>query len=1069
MKSGKKNKFSLIVMSMLLIVGVLCSLVFANANLVFAKEVFTNPITNNTFKQSSESDSIASLTGWSSISYDGYNSSLYKSGSVKRTSMQKAEDADDGKTLWNRFKLIEAPSAYMEDEEETYLMLNSFDGLGRLGYKTSSKFTLESNSYYSITITYKTTKASSSYGDSDSFASIYLKNLSNSEIKTENKFETLTTNNAWDNRTFFIETSPYTNESLELQLWVGGENKSDVCRGAVFFNDVKVARYTESSFQTAYEDADDSKKSLISLTDYQELTSVENNGFENGLINEITGWTSLGTIASNDAIKQISFSSFAHNDIENPKSNNSKSNNKALFIYSENGAREIGVQSSTLTLQANRYYLLSVWAKSDCNIGDGGIIQLVKIDNKGKADSSIASSLKVSTTVSDDNNYRNGWTNYSIYIHTANFEETQVALQLKLNSEGYVFFDDVNLKQISSSNYTTGSKGSNCVAVDLLKNATAGLITNYTFDVASYEGNELTYPLTPSNWTLNEHQDYENFFAGVVNTGDIEAVKANHPTFPSITNYDSINQNYVLAIGSENTQNKVTYTSDEFSLSKSSNYLLTFYTNSIYAVKGTNAKASLKVLNDDLVIYEFNDINTNSNWEKYSLYISTGLNSGSFKVELNFENIRGYIFFDAIKLDTTSTVLEEDKLNNIYAIDLNKDLLKNINNWDITANTNDYIISQNEQGLNIETLDDIKLTLTSTNKITLSSNSFYKITVLAKTTILDGIEGGARFGVLIDKEEDSMTEIVEANGFKKYYIFIKTGESEVDIRLVIGLGSDTTALTAIVDFKNLELTELENEEAYTTDYTNATDSSDNVKQISLSSTENNNDNDNDNSDNDNDHTDNHINSGSIWMAISSSITAVALIIALVGFTVRKINWKKPSSKKKNTSSYDRRKTLEKGLSAKEQIELRKQMLEELKSDLAKEEETYNQAKANTDKQIDEIANSLNADVQGYKEQLKELDKQDDEITQEHNAKIAIDKRATTSSEDKEFNKKIADIEKQENAIKAKIEKLEAATEKKINKLQFELDYKKVRVDEIKNEINELNEEIKEISSTNNYK
>ena len=106
MKSGKKNKFSLIVMSMLLIVGVLCSLVFANANLVFAKEVFTNPITNNTFKQSSESDSIASLTGWSSISYDGYNSSLYKSGSVKRTSMQKAEDADDGKTLWNRFKLI---------------------------------------------------------------------------------------------------------------------------------------------------------------------------------------------------------------------------------------------------------------------------------------------------------------------------------------------------------------------------------------------------------------------------------------------------------------------------------------------------------------------------------------------------------------------------------------------------------------------------------------------------------------------------------------------------------------------------------------------------------------------------------------------------------------------------------------------------------------------------------------------------------------------------------------------------------------------------------------------------
>ena len=42
MKSCKKNKFGLIVMAMLLVVGVLCSLVFANANLVFAKEVFTN-------------------------------------------------------------------------------------------------------------------------------------------------------------------------------------------------------------------------------------------------------------------------------------------------------------------------------------------------------------------------------------------------------------------------------------------------------------------------------------------------------------------------------------------------------------------------------------------------------------------------------------------------------------------------------------------------------------------------------------------------------------------------------------------------------------------------------------------------------------------------------------------------------------------------------------------------------------------------------------------------------------------------------------------------------------------
>ena len=1065
MKSCKKNKFGLIVMAMLLVVGVLCSLVFANANLVFAKEVFTNPITNNTFKQTSDSDSIASLNGWSYISYDGYDSKLYKSGAVKNSSMKKLEDeGDNGKALWDRFKLVEAPSSYSGDVEETYLMINSFDDLGRLGYK-STKFSLDANSYYSITITYKTTKASNDYGDSDSFASIYLKNLSNSKIETENKFERKTTNNAWDNLTFFVETSPYTSESLELQLWVGGESATDLCKGSVFFKDVKVSRYTESAFTTAFNDADEDKRSLISLTDYNELTSVENNGFENGSINTITGWTQLNPLKGNDALKQISFSSFAYKDIENPKSNNSKSNTKALFMYQED-AKEMGIQSSTLTLDPNRYYLLSVWAKSDCNIGDGGIIQLVKIDNKGKADSSIANALKVSTTVSDDNNYRNGWINYSIYIHTANFEQTKVAVQLKLNSEGYVFFDDVNLKQISATNYATGSKGSNAVSVDLLNNQTSGLITNYTFDVANYEGNDLTYPLTPSNWTLNEHNDYENYFAGVVNTGEIDKVKVNHPTFPSVTNYNTVNSNYILAMGSKNVQTKLVYTSEEFSLSKSTSYLLNFYVNSIYASKGTNAKATLKVLNDDLVIYEFDNFNTNSNWEKYSLYISTGMFSGSFKIELSFENIKGYIFFDAIDLNTTSNVLEEDALNNIYAIDLSKDLLKNLDNWTISANTNDYKVTKNAQGLNLETLDDIKLTLTSNNKITLASNSFYKITVLAKTTIADGVKGGARFGVLINDEEDSMAEIVEENGFSKYYIYIQTGESELNIKLVIGLGSNDNALTAIADFKDLEITQIDNEENYNSDYTNTTNSSDNVKQITLKSDNNNEDNENNDEDNSSSSSNNSVN---VWMAISSSITAVALIIALIGFAVRKIKWKRPESRKKSTSSYDRRKTLEKGLSAKEQIELRKQMIEDLKSDLQKEEDLYNQAKATTDKQIDDIANALNENVQEYKEQLKELDKKDDEITQAHNAKIAVDKRATTSIEDKEFNKQISDIEKQENIIKSKIEKLEAVAEKKINKLQFELEYKQVRVDEIKNEINELNEEIKEISLTNNYK
>ena len=67
-----------------------------------------------------------------------------------------------------------------------------------------------------------------------------------------------------------------------------------------------------------------------------------------------------------------------------------------------------------------------------------------------------------------------------------------------------------------------------------------------------------------------------------------------------------------------------------------------------------------------------------------------------------------------------------------------------------------------------------------------------------------------------------------------------------------------------------------------------------------------------------------------WVLTSSLITGLAIIIALVGYFIRKINFRKAPKIKTN---YDRRKTLDVELDKKERIQMRQSMIEELKLQL----------------------------------------------------------------------------------------------------------------------------------------
>ena len=1101
MKLGKKSRLNSVICAFILVVSLACSTFLTGITSIFyAKEEFKNPISNYQFSQSSNSEFITTLNNWTKVTYDSYDADNYNSGAVKWSSLQSSEDESEAE-LWDDFKLIEAPGQVIDDTEyDSYLMINAYKEAGRLGYKTSSSFPLDANSYYSIEVTYKTIKATNEKGTSDSFASIYLKGLSNEDLADSSKFENLTTYdsaseaNLWATRTFYIATSPYAGENLNLELWLGGENSSQTCQGSVFFSHVDVQRYTESSFNTAVQGINaDPTKSLIDLdNDYISLDLIENADFEDGIIYSVPNWTPIHTsMTEDDRIQTINYSGFSHGTISNPKSNESLNNEKGLFMYLENEGN-LSMQSSPFTLNKNGYYLISIWANCNSGASNKPSIQLVNLDENNEFKSNAGNPLSIATTISsaDANNNRNGWLKYSIYVHTDNFQNAKLAIRLNL-TEGYVFFDEVEFKQISMTNYSNGASGSNSTTVDLSSNTSSSLVSNSNFNSISYEGNQPSFPAKATGWTVNNHEDYENYIAGVISTNalDFSDNASNYPNLSNPGNFNELDSNFVLAMGCNSLENDIVLKSNSFELTSKTKYLLTFMAKTQIVELGENAIISFRIYNDQTTIYKVQNI-TNSNWEKYSLELNTGMSSGSFNIELKIQNVKGYVFFDEIDLNTAPDTFTEG--NNHSVVELNSALTDSKDNWNLTSESTNgqfilgttsaeagkfdeslsfkgienpsYIDSNNKEILYIHNENEDFVELTSKTSYSLTAGNYYIVSVYVQTQEILG--NGATFKVVYGEKEESFENIISNTAYSKYYFFISPEEATT-LNIAIGLGTEENLSMGTAFFDVLTIEELTSEATFETTFEEVSTHSDNVKKVVIATETTDDKTEDGDHDHDHDHEDgdshDHNDPANVWLAVSSSITALALIIALVGFSVRKIKGKK-HTKTKVANNYDRRKTLDKDMDKRERIELRKVMIEDLKKELATELDKFNEYKLSVEKQIEEMKNEAVESIKPIRAEMQKLDKEQDAIEQEHNAKIAVDKRSTTPEEDKTFNKKVKDLEKQQTSLRIKIDKIEAELERKISKLQFNLDLKKMKQDEINDQINSLKEEIADISN-----
>ncbi len=397
---------------------------------------------------------------------------------------------------------------------------------------------------------------------------------------------------------------------------------------------------------------------------------------------------------------------------------------KTAYLINASQNSQYYVTSAPFTVSANGYYRISLWVKTvDVKTTSGAYVYLINNDD----DNATLSSFTAINT-KDFDEYTNDWCELTFYVRGANDKDTSLSLKLALGTgnrwaattlaKGSVYFANTNMTLINYSAFSGATTGTYVKSVDL-SSSTKYTFTNGDFDTYDQTDDKLdpakalseqTVAAQPSSWSISDskleiNSTESSLVAGVValeKEGD-DNLYFNHstqtsavlPHIPAATfdafygdetsssylskeNLDTINGANMLVISSKDSEKyAIGYTSNSFSLSSNTRYMLSVYVKTIGA---TNASVFLtgETSTDANSSNYFKIANTSdTGWTKYSYYIEVGSASVSLKlnvwlgydvdhVEVEGENddkkaenakSSGAVFFDHVVLNS----IDEEK------------------------------------------------------------------------------------------------------------------------------------------------------------------------------------------------------------------------------------------------------------------------------------------------------------------------------------------------------------------------------------------------------------------------
>lgn len=338
--------------------------------------------------------------------------------------------------------------------------------------------------------------------------------------------------------------------------------------------------------------------------------------------------------------------------------------------------------------------------------------------------------------------------------------------------------------------------------------------------------------------------------------------------------------------------------------------------------------------------------------------------------------------------------------------------------------------------------------LKSIDTYELEENSYYEFSVWMKTSDLVGTDNnfGAYFELVTIDDDGNIIENsnnknkfsdiniteTEDNGWVKYSIYV-LAEVKQKVKVLLGLGSEENLVSGSVYFDDLRIVEIDELEYSSVKQDKTTLVSKVIEEPKEDDSSNNGENKNDE------------NSINIWALLSSIILVIALILAIVGYTIRKIP--KNKIQKIKAGEYEKSPFAVDENEIKRELRLiREKKVEDINTELNKLEQQKQQISVEYEEKTNAVQDEKEKNKL-YIEQTKEINKIDKQINYLSSALTYItDPVNIRNEENKEINErkkqskdeflKLKQEEYKREQAKLNEENLEETTSKKNKKGKY---------------------------------
>ncbi|MBO5229565.1 MAG: hypothetical protein J6B20_02100 [Clostridia bacterium] len=752
-----------------------------------------------------------------------------------------------------------------------YVIINSTPNMATKGCYTTSSITLSANSYYLISVEYYVVEQANKDADNTNYAFGTFA-LNDMEI-------TLLPQDKWDVATFYITTDKLATATVTPALHFGSNDKNAL--GGIYFDKFTVSAVSANKFNSELADRNASTSYRHDFTQKDETAlHAEFNNEDFTPSHATASADSYNNIVTSSIPDKLNFADrkyFYHKDGDV---------GEVMLIKANNSNASLVLEDYTFQPKPHETYMFQFYSIATAAADFGGFYFMI-----GETAQQI--------TNLTDYPHHNGWQLNTIFFVAGQNLNQEYTLKFTLNSSdsttGWACIDEFKIYKVNGSYasdnataigvHDTYDQNADTETLDI---ANGNFNQGKTADSVNAANSSYPYPLVANDWTTNNNAN------GIVNLHASlwDERFGSHPNYPA----NSTDNNHVYMM--HNSKNQINIlTSPIVTTTTGSTTYISFdaYSTTAAATRAYILTAETDEegnLTNEIVLKDILNINDNQ-WHHYQFEVIENKFASSRNYYLRFEmQGTGYAYIDNVRTlqspadqQTTSATID---LNNTLAI---------TEVWQTTDTTVDFYVNATPNGLTLENINQQKTTIQNSFGYNLTADEYYEIVIKARGN--NAHLGLNNYDGLLAVTTDAVEP--EATFEYKVYLQPKEGTTTINLQIILGDVSeddttaqrvdgdifiDSIAIDTITEDEFNNIKEIESNDARLKILTASTEDTEEEEESTTDITD-----------------DGNFFGENWWFLIPSLITAIALLLGITAFLLRKIKFDKHITKK--TTSYAR--------------------------------------------------------------------------------------------------------------------------------------------------------------------